>query len=416
MGLKNAGGPSPGDTGSRSVGKQLESWRSRDAMGGIRVNSDVRTNVELIPYSATGGTKITQPNPAGPGNIYIHVFDSPGTFVVSGVVEPTVNAAEILVVAGGGGGGGRFYAGGGGAGGVVHNPSIVVDSSMPVTVGAGGNPGPDGPYDNTVISMGEDSVLGVSPTVTITAKGGGSGGMNRPGATGAAGVTGGSGGGPAQYAANSTTPGNQPSQNPGIPGWTNYGNTAYGQAVHPAGTDPTGNPWFHGAGGGGAGGINQIANDPTGTYQRGGPGGNGQAFPNFPAPLIVPNITFPGDVGHSDDRTLTGMGTDGYFGQGGGGASYFNVGPGYWSNVNTSGQPQWTGNAYVGKLGGGGAGGGDRDDAGANGWPACYLTGSGGGGANYNTPAGNCVNPYNPVVGAGGSGGPGCVMIRYIAE
>ena len=110
------------------------------------------------------------------------------------------------------------------------------------------------------------------------------------------------------------------------------------------------------------------------------------------------------------------MGTDGYFGQGGGGASYFNVGPGYWSNVNTSGQPQWTGNAYVGKLGGGGAGGGDRDDAGANGWPACYLTGSGGGGANYNTPAGNCVNPYNPVVGAGGSGGPGCVMIRYIAE
>ena len=141
MGLKNAGGGSPEFTGSRSVGKQLESWRSRDAMGGIRVNTDVRTNVEEIPYNATGGTKITQPNPAGPGNIYIHVFDSPGTFIVGGVADPTVNSCEVLVVAGGGGGGGKFYAGGGGGGGVVHNPSVVLQGGIPVTVGIGNGTG-----------------------------------------------------------------------------------------------------------------------------------------------------------------------------------------------------------------------------------------------------------------------------------
>ena len=413
MGLKNAGGLGPGDTGSRSVGKQLESWRSRDAMGGIRVNTDVRTNVQLIPFSATGGTKITQPNPAGPGNIYIHVFTAPGSFATNGVAEPP-NSCEVLVVAGGGGGGGKFYAGGGGAGGVVHTPGIVIQSNHAITVGAGGDPAPEGPYDNRTTGQGEDSTFVVSPTVTITANGGGAGGMQRPGAIGADGQVGGSAGGPASYSPTATTPASQPGANPGQPDWTNYGNLAYGMAVYP--TSTPGVYAFHGAGGGGAGGINLEASDPTGTPQRGGTGGNGQAFPNFPAPLIVPNITFPGDVGHTADRTLTGMGTDGYFGQGGGGASYYNVGPGYWSNVNKSGQPQWTGNAYVGKLGGGGAGGGDRDDPGCNGWPACFMTGSGGGGANYNTPAPNCVNPYNPVVGAGGSGGPGCVMIRYIAD
>ena len=64
MGLKNAGG-SDFRSGSRSVGKQVETWRNTDAIGTRRLNSDVVTNTYNPSFEASGGN-VEQ----SPGNGY----------------------------------------------------------------------------------------------------------------------------------------------------------------------------------------------------------------------------------------------------------------------------------------------------------------------------------------------------------
>ena len=82
---------------------------------------------EASVCSATGGT-VTQV-----GGYCVHTFTTSGTFVPNGNLN-----LEYLVVAGGGGGG-AGAGGGGGGGGFKTGALTVPNSSIPVTVGAGGD-------------------------------------------------------------------------------------------------------------------------------------------------------------------------------------------------------------------------------------------------------------------------------------
>jgi hypothetical protein len=308
-----------------------------------------------VPISATGGNQ-TPSSGLAPGNGYkYHTFTSPGTFTVSG----GPGTVEVLVVGGGGAGGGRA-GGGGGAGGIAYaiNHAITAPSVIPIVVGPGGpaptpavNSGDTGP-------SGGDSTFGDVPNpYYIIAKGGGGGGGD--GSNGAA-TTGGSGGGqmygPPSWGAN-IAPATQPSQNPGKPNITNYGNS---------GGSGVGNPYFNSGGGGGAG-----ANGTNGTVPAAGPGGNGVQFPAFTGPLIGVPALNP---------------LSGYFGGGGGGGQHPSVEP-----IGTGG------------LGGGGNSG---SGPGVPGSPGTANSGGGGGGA--------FTHGEGSQVFSGGSGGSGIVVIRYL--
>ena len=92
--------------------------------------------------SATGGNSTDTSTFAGRS---VHIFTTPGNFVVS---EAGPGAVEVLVVGGGGGGGGA-YGGGGGAGAYITGPKTLTAGTYPVTVGDGGafgGPGGGSPY------------------------------------------------------------------------------------------------------------------------------------------------------------------------------------------------------------------------------------------------------------------------------
>ena len=164
---------------------------------------------------------------------------------------------EVLAVAGGGGGAhgtdNGNGVGGGGAGGLVHNDSftVVSDSSISVTVGAGGTGGlasDTGPAIN-----GGNTVFG-----SITAIGGGKGGTAGGGSQIRGASTGGSGGG-GGYSSNGTS---------GQAGTAGQGNA--GGDFHNASS------FYRGGGGGGAG---SAGKDGTGSATTGGAhGGDGLAF------------------------------------------------------------------------------------------------------------------------------------------
>ena len=188
----------------------------------------------------------------------ISSFTSSGTFTV----PSGVTAVDVLVVAGGGAGGKNTPngGGGGGAGGLIYRPgfSVTPEATVTVTVGDGG-PGPSGTSNPDPGAVGQDSVFG-----TLTAKGGGAGGVHNK-----AGVPGGSGGGAGR---DGTSPNNagsatQPNQ-PGESGNYGFGN--------PGGTSGQGGSQA-GGGGGGAGGAgkNGFATDynpQPGTAAAGGDG------------------------------------------------------------------------------------------------------------------------------------------------
>ena len=198
--------------------------------------------------SATGGDMSVV------GNYCIHVFYSDGTFIPS----DTLNAS-VLVVAGGGGGGGstNSASGGGGAGGLIYNTSYIVNGSVDVVVGLGGNGG-----------VGGDGVNGGNSTYgTLNAMGGGGGG----GILFAAGNNGGSGGG-----AGETYP---PACNGGT-GFSGQGNNAGCQydasaSAGGGGSNENGGSTNH-SGVGGKGGNGILINiTGTPTYYAGGGGGGG---------------------------------------------------------------------------------------------------------------------------------------------
>jgi hypothetical protein len=212
---------------------------------------------------ATGGTITTS------GDCKIHTFTGPGTFAVCAISNCATNNILSHLVVAGGAGGGWDRAGGGGAGGFREVKSPVTPytaspldgypsapnrvtataASFPITVGAGGAGGTDGPQKQGV--SGSNSIFS-----TVTSAGGGGGG-SAPGPTnGADGGSGGGTSGPSSSAGSGNTPPVSPSQ--GFPG---------GIAPAPGGSD-------HGAGGGGAtaaGGPGAGSLNP-GTASAGGAG------------------------------------------------------------------------------------------------------------------------------------------------
>ena len=291
------------------------------------------------PFSASGGEKIISGS-----NIY-HVFISPDNFQV----DSGTNNIELLVVGGGGGTGGT-YTGGGGGGGVAHGPSVSVSAgTYPVTVGQGGSQTPTN-GGNSNSPGGLSSI--VLPAGTIKGLGGGTGLIDAFQTYGDTYIHGGSGGGNGDDNSPNSGDATQPGEpNFGI-GIVHYGNPGKGP---PSGNSP--GPVANGGGGGGAGG----GGGPT--HTDGLPGGVGQPFSNFPAPVIEPAI--PSPVRPAWTPTV---GPTGIFAGGGTGAK----GPS--STV------------------AGGGGGGETN------MNAVDFSGGGAGGNN---------------AGTGGNGGDGIVLIRY---
>jgi hypothetical protein len=335
----------------KSIGNSVASFRNRFGATGVRAYRDITQ----VPFSATSsGTIATPASGLAPGNGYIyHTFTGPGTFTVSG----TSGIVEYIVVAGGGGGG-SYYAGGGGAGGLRTNVSghpLSTGSPLPISPGSYTvtvGAGGTGGASNTLGTTGNSSYFGPPSTPQgITADGGGGGGSNTPNSTG---KDGGSGGGGGTFL---TT------QFPG--GTGNRPNITTPAQGNPGGSGSTDNASYrNGGGGGGAGSVGGSAGP-----NAGGPGGPGSQFPSFTGPLIGTPSLSP---------------LSGYFAGGGGGGV-----------VDVFGHTQGSGG-----LGGGGNGGPPST---FNGAPGTTNSGGGGGGGSH------------PGNGIGGTGGPGIVIIRYLA-
>ena len=326
---------------AKSATKLLGVFRDRDlSFRGFNSRS------RKIFFDASGGTKITSGS-----NVY-HVFTTSGALVVSGGLTKDM---EILIVGGGGASGGT-YTGGGGGGGVAHGPSVtVVPGTHTVTVGDGGTQTADN-QGNANSPGGTSSI--VLPAGTIRGLGGGTGTIDAyqtgPAQYNPGGSGGGNGDDNSPNAGDATQPG-EPNFGIGI---VHYGNPGKGP---PSGNAPGADA--DGGGGGGAGG----GGGPSHTDGR--PGGVGQPFSNFPAPVIEPAI--PSPVRPAWTPTV---GPTGIFAGGGTGAK----GP-------TARVP-------------GGGGGGESPGTGGDG---VNFSGGGAGGVN---------------AGAGGSCGNGIVIIRYTTD
>ena len=340
-------------------------------------------------HEASGGMLSDYADPTGQ-NWRAHVFTAPGTFTIDTLSAAYPANVEVLCV-GGGGGGGSLDAGGGGGGGVLYKKTNTVTASgMAVTVGGGGyanggynNPG--APHGQNAGSSGGASSIVISPTVTREARGGGQGcsyysnpsyasieleGEGKGGSHGARGAS--TGGGGNTMAATPSQPGygeaGHPSaadiESPGNIGWGNKGGSGYGG--YKAG----------GGGGGGAYSVGENYGGPPYNPSNGGDGGSG-------APYTISkgsSVGFGGGGGGGkQDGTTSGadvVGGDGGYGGGGrGGANTTSIGNGQ--------GPITEGVAGTDFLGGGGGGGG-----GTSGYA--------------NAP--------------GGSGGHGCVIVRYKVE
>ena len=210
-------------------------------------------------WNATGGNTVTPSVSIDGVNYKIHKFTSPGNFVIT----PGSGAYDVIVIAGGGSGG-VDSGGGGGAGGVVDATvpdAVAVNGTWAVSVGAGGAARP-GVTDNGSGFKGSNTTFEVTPTITLTAAGGGAGSGWAGGANGGGAAPGGSGGGNAcdPSTNNPIGPGSatQPGSNPS-PWATDLGN-AGGQAFTTSNT----NAWA--GGGGGAGGAGSSASSGTAGY------------------------------------------------------------------------------------------------------------------------------------------------------
>jgi len=313
------------------------------------------------PFSGSGGT--VSAGVVSSGYRY-HYFKSPGNFDVDPSYNDASSSTIDIFVIGGGGSGGPRVGGGGGAGGIawgqnVPIPVATAGTAIPITVGSGGPAGATSPSQPG--NDGGDSAFGSTPNPYYAiGKGGGGGG----GDTAQQGRAGGSSGG-GQYESNSATA-TQPTQNPGKPWVTNYGNTG-GTGVE--------QPHWHSGGGGGAGGIGGNASQTTNGRGTAGPG---ESFPTFSVPAYMPAP----DPYRPGINPLPGT----FYGGGGGSGSYPPFGA-----TNMPSPATYGGGGVGGPLAGSGNG-----TAGVNG-----LGGGGGGGT------GNSDGP------AGGIGGNGIVVIRY---
>jgi hypothetical protein len=258
-------------------------------------NNLIVIDSSIAYMSATGGTIVDS------DGYRIHAFTSSGNLVVNSLGVQAYNELQYLAVAGGGGGGdGPFSAGGGGggAGGLIDNSFISTSAgNILVVVGAGGNSG------HPVSSTSGSNTTIIADYITITAVGGGRGGVSPGVQPSGLGVAGGSGGGHAA----SPSPGRavapgygfpSPTQQ-GYPGGALAGQHSGGGGAGAAGTSNGGigknitwlpisygqtgpEPGRYFAGGGGGGGT-------SGAGGAGGIGGGGRGAP-------VPSAGFAGNV------------------------------------------------------------------------------------------------------------------------
>lgn len=366
-------------TDGRNLGKLLKGYLTNNIGGSLRSGIGGK-------FTVTGGTKFSS------GDYTYHVFTSPGSLTLE--KGSTITFTDTLLVAGGGGGGGGYYGGGGGAGGVVHVQAWQVESpeyggsdtiQFTVEVGDKGDGGPaDDPTGNG--TSGTNSSISYVPGTpsekTWTALGGGGGGGR-----GTPARQGGSGGGTANpkttdynSTGNPSVYATQPDQTyTGFPGtsgsvqetysFTHYGNPGGYPAYGSGGGGSNSDPDF----GTGVPGPTTSGNNPKGPGNARS-GGDAQAFPAFPAPVISPYIPeIPGP-------RWTDVGPNGLYGAGGGGGAYPAPRP------------------HDGGLGGGGDGGGPGQSGSAAGGIGC-----GGGGA-------------YPDPGVGADGSPGIVILRYVVS
>ena len=262
--------------------------------GWINVQDSTSNERGAAFMSATGGTESTC------GNCKIHTFTGPGTFTVCAISGSCAanNIVSYVVVAGGGGGGGSHNSpdnragGGGGAGGYreVKNPVTpytaspldgfpnapnkitVTATSFPITVGGGGTGGRQQSCNST---NGSSSIFS-----TITAAGGGRGGIGIGGPVGfpGCGGDGGSGGGgsgggsgTASVKGDGNTPPTTPAQGSnGGCGSSPPGSGGGGGGATAVGGGPTGSS---DGGAGGAGATSSINGTPTARAGGGGGGG-----------------------------------------------------------------------------------------------------------------------------------------------
>lgn len=240
----------------------------------------VLAGVGAAPFAATGGT--TQ----DVGSYRYHIFTSDDTFTPNG--NGTV---EAFLVAGGGGG----WSGGGGGGGVITftSSSVTGGTAYSVDVGAG---------SATTQSNGSDSTFN-----SLTAVGGGAGGVNGNGSAGGSGGGGRYGG----YTGGAATSGQG-----------NIGGV--GRCDSPLGAAQS-------AGGGGYGGVG-LQQNCSSAYGR-GDGGTGYALSNvadFASLTVFSGMTHvaSGGGGRGDDNY---GGTSGIGGPGAGNGNYGGNNPSSWN-------------------------------------------------------------------------------------
>ena len=233
-------------------------------------------------------------------------------------VPPTYNV-NTLVIAGGGAGGNR-HAGGGGAGGMLVTNSVTLTSGTQytITVGAGGS---GTAYDASAGNNGVNSTITGSGLTTLTAFGGGGGGIFHN-AGHINGQNGGSGGGGGSESTGGT----------GTSGQGNNGGNGGGQSA----------PDYGGAGGGGAGAVGG-----NGSASAGGAGGAGSA-----SSITGSSVTYAGGGGGS---SFTNNSAGGAGGSGGGATGTGHNVAGNNGTANTGGGGG--GNTYNGALSGGGGSG-----------------------------------------------------------
>lgn len=359
---------------------KLEVYTSKGWVG-------VTTEAPEGTLSATGGTKIPSSTSGDGYNYHVFLFPNSDTFSVNS----GSGNIELLLVAGGGSGGnsGPNYVngGGGGAGGVAYAPSYpITPGTYPISVGSGGvSPFPMDPTNPSRYGGNTTFTDPVAPR-TITALGGGAGGSGGPGyggdpKGGNQGAAGGSSGGGAGWG---TPPSGLAAAAATQPGQPTFGGLVihYGNTGGPSG-DPTAGSGV--GGGGGGAGTPAPPNVDRGGQLNGppwfnGPGGPGQPFTGFPAPIIAPAIPAP-----VRPSWTPAVGPTGIFGGGGGAGS----GPPSPTTVGTGGP-------------GGGAPGSPQSPG--IGIAAVNYTGGGGGGNGHNA---------NGVTRDGGAGGHGILLIRY---
>jgi len=241
------------------------------------------------------------------GNETVVVFNgTPGSINFS--VPQGVTSAWYLIIAGGGGGGGSrtdgFGAGGGGGGGLL-NGTTLINGTINITIGQGGDGGEGGSSNKQGIT-GTNSSLSIN---NLSAKGGGGGGSHAiPN-----GLTGGSGGGSAKDGTAGT----------GISGQGYNGGTGYWSAPYRGGGGGgSGQAGTDGSGGGNGGNGQQINITGILTYYAGGGGGGSSSGGTYTV-----GIGGLGGGGNGGNNTAPTSGIDG-LGGGGGGAGYGAGGPG----------------------------------------------------------------------------------------